>query len=108
MQVSNWFSIVTVVEFMRLFVPDITISLKVKPLLLTPLISIACLLLLLFMMHNCLCIITVENIGSEVLILYICIFILQPLPPSGMGSSCNVTWGIMSCYLTGENADKCE
>jgi hypothetical protein len=28
------------------------------------------------------------------------IFILQPLPPSGMGSGFNVTWGIISCNFT--------
>jgi hypothetical protein len=38
---------------------------------------------------------------------FIFVLILQPLPPSGMGSGQNITWGMMRGDLTGEKEDKC-
>ena len=110
-QVCNWPFITSQIVFIWRLVPYITVSLEVVLLLfgsLITFISFCFQLLLLFIMHNCPPFFVIENINCELLILLIFIFTLQPLPPLGMGSSCNITWGIINCSRTGEKDDNSE
>ncbi len=78
-KVDDWCSITVVVEFMGLFIPDVSISLQVEHLLFCPLISKICLVLFSFMMYNCPAFlsIAIDNIDSELVIFFLYIFILQ-------------------------------
>ncbi len=64
--------------------------------------------LFLFMAHDCPTFFVILNVDSELLLMLIFDFILQPLPPLGMGSGENVTWGIIRGFFTGEKEDNCE